>query len=371
VIELNGKFNMAKVFTDNIEASAVGQITNMLNLEFVSDSKIRIMPDVHMGAGCTIGTTMTITDKIVPNWVGVDIGCGMETVRLKESHIELTQLDKVIKLQVPAGFEVRKKAHHYADQLDLNKLVCAKHMKIDRALLSIGTLGGGNHFIELCKDENDSYWLTVHSGSRNLGKQIAEHYQNKAAKEMKTRKTGIARELAYVDGELFENYLFDAKLAQEYATLNRKAMIKVIQKALGVTIEDSFSTIHNYIDMSDEKNRILRKGAISAKDGERVLIPLNMRDGSLLCVGKGNPDWNFSAPHGAGRLMSRSEAKSKITLPQFEETMKGIYSTTINRNTIDEAPFAYKPTEEITNYISDTVDIISTLRPVYNFKAAE
>jgi RNA-splicing ligase RtcB len=244
-------------------------------------------------------------------------------------------------------------------------------MKIDRALLSIGTLGGGNHFIELCKDENNSYWLTVHSGSRNLGKQIAEHYQNKAAKEMKSRKTGIARELAYVDGELFENYLHDAKMAQEYATLNRKAMVKVIEKALGVSIEESFSTIHNFIDMTDGKNKILRKGAISAQAGERVLIPLNMRDGSLICVGKGNPDWNFSAPHGAGRLMSRSDAKAKITLPQFEDAMKGIYSTTISRKTIDEAPFAYKPMEEITAYIGDTVDIVSTLRPVYNFKAAE
>ena len=368
MLEIQGKYSTAKIFTDNIEPSAMSQIHNLLNQSFVEGSKIRIMPDVHAGAGCTIGTTMTITNKVVPNMVGVDIGCGMETVRLKDKHIELTQLDKAIHKYVPAGFAIRDTPHHYADMIDLTKLKCAKHMRLDRAALSIGTLGGGNHFIELGKASDDTLFLVVHSGSRNIGNMAAEWYQKKAIEDLKKRKINIERSLAYAEGALMDDYLHDMAILQQYAEVNRKAIIKELEKRVGFKVADSFTTTHNYIDLG---LMILRKGSISAKQGERVLIPMNMRDGSLICIGKGNPDWNYSAPHGAGRIMSRSTAKEKITLTQFEQAMEGIYSTTISRKTIDEAPFAYKPMDEITAHIGDTVDIEMHITPIYNFKAAE
>ena len=376
MLEIQGKYNTAKVFTYNIEPTAMSQIHNLLNQSFVEGSKIRIMPDVHAGAGCTIGTTMTITTKVVPNMVGVDIGCGMETVRLKDKHIELNQLDKAIHKYIPAGFSIRDTAHHYADMVDLTALRCAKHMRLDRAALSIGTLGGGNHFIELGKakavspsnDIDGALFLVVHSGSRNIGNMAAEWYQKKAIADLKDKKVNIERSLAYAEGRLMDDYLHDMAILQRYAEVNRKAIIKELEKRVGFKVLESFTTTHNYIDL---ESRILRKGAISAKKGERVLIPMNMRDGSLICMGKGNPDWNFSAPHGAGRIMSRSTAKEKITLTQFEQAMEGIYSTTISRKTIDEAPFAYKPMEEITAHIGDTVEIEAHITPLYNFKAAE
>lgn len=368
MIEIQGKYNTAKIFNSNAEESVVSQIHELLNQEFVKGSKIRFMPDLHAGMGCAIGTTMTITDKVVPNLVGVDIGCGMETVLLKEKHIELKQLDKAIHQYIPAGFDTRKTAHHYVDKIDLTELRCAKHMKMERAILSIGTLGGGNHFIELAKDEDNNLFLVVHSGSRNLGNLAAEYYQKKAVKDLKERGISTPKSLAYLMGDLFDDYLHDMAIIQYYADINRKAIIKELEKRVGFKVEDAFSTIHNYIDLD---TKILRKGAISAKKGEKVLIPMNMRDGSLICIGKGNEDWNQSAPHGAGRIMSRSAAKEKITLTQFEKSMEGIYSTTISRKTIDEAPFAYKPMEEIIAHIGDTVDIIKTLKPLYNFKAAE
>ena len=376
MIEIQGKYNTAKVFTNNIEPSAMSQIQNLLNQSFVEGSKIRIMPDVHAGAGCTIGTTMTITNKVVPNMVGVDIGCGMETVRLKDKHIELSKLDKAIHKYIPAGFSIRESPHHYNDMIDLSALRCAKHMKLDRAELSIGTLGGGNHFIELGKatsyraNKNDdgALFLVVHSGSRNIGNMAAEWYQKKAIEDLKKKKVNIERSLAYAEGALMDDYLHDMAILQRYAEINRKAIIKELEKRVGFKVMESFTTTHNYIDL---ESKVLRKGAISAKRGERVLIPMNMRDGSLICVGKGNPDWNSSAPHGAGRIMSRSAAKEKITLTQFEQAMKGIYSSTISRNTIDEAPFAYKPMEEITAHIGDTVEVEIHITPIYNFKAAE
>jgi len=374
MIEIQGKYNTAKVFTHNIEPSAMSQIHNLLNQSFVEGSKIRIMPDVHAGAGCTIGTTMTITNKVVPNMVGVDIGCGMETVRLKDKHIELSKLDKAIHKYIPAGFAIRDTPHHYVDMIDLTALKCAKHMKMDRAELSVGTLGGGNHFIELGKalskdaDTNGALFLVVHSGSRNIGNMAAEWYQKKAIEDLKKKKVNVERSLAYVEGALMDDYLHDMAILQRYAEINRKAIIKELEKRVGFKVVESFTTTHNYIDL---ESKILRKGAISAKRGERVLIPMNMRDGSLVCIGKGNPDWNFSAPHGAGRIMSRSAAKEQITLTQFEQAMKGIYSSTVSRSTIDEAPFAYKPMEEITANIGDTAEIEMHITPVYNFKAAE
>ena len=368
MIKLTGTYASAKIFTDTAEPSAIQQIEHLLEQPFVAGSKIRIMPDVHAGMGCTIGTTMTITDKVVPNLVGVDIGCGMETVRLKDNRIDLNQLDKAIHAHIPSGFSIRNNAHHFSDEIDLTALRCAKHMDLNRAALSIGTLGGGNHFIEVGKDDEGQLWFVVHSGSRNLGKQAAEYYQNLAANNLGRKGKGADRVLAYLEGQHMADYLHDMAIIQQYADLNRKAIVREIEKRVKLKVAERFTTVHNYIDLD---SMILRKGAISAKAGERVLIPMNMRDGSLICVGRGNADWNYSAPHGAGRLMSRSVAKGNITLTQFEKAMKGVFSSTVNRHTLDEAPFAYKPMEEIVANISDTAEIVAAIKPIYNFKAGQ
>ena len=368
MIELQGKYNNAKVFIDNVEQETIAQIINLLNQKFVFGSQIRIMPDTHAGAGCVIGTTMTITDKVVPNLVGVDIGCGMETVILVDGHVEMQKLDKAIHRLIPSGFNVRTSPHQYMSEIDLAKLRCAKHVSLGRAELSLGTLGGGNHFIELDRDDSGQLYLVAHTGSRNLGKQVAEYYQNAAAKDLKDKSVVIDRSLAFCEGALLDDYMHDMAIVQHYADWNRRAIVREIIKEMKFKVDGRFTTVHNYIDLD---SMILRKGAISAKSGERVLIPLNMRDGSLICIGKGNSDWNYSAPHGAGRLMSRSAAKQSITLTQFEKSMKGIYSSTVNKSTIDEAPFAYKPMEEIVSNIGDTAEIIKIIKPLYNFKAAE
>ena len=368
MVSLHGIYNTAKVFTNTAEPSAISQIEHLLNQEFLVGSKIRVMPDAHAGTGCTIGTTMTISDKIVPNLVGVDIGCGMETVLLKDKRVELSQLDKAIHHYIPAGFAVRSEPHHFCDEIDLNTLRCARHVNLKRAVLSIGTLGGGNHFIELDADDDGQLYLVVHSGSRNLGKQVCDHYQNAAADRLGRMGKGADRVLAYLEGDLLDDYLHDMAIVQHYADLNRKAIVKELEKRVKLKINEQFMTIHNYIDLD---TMILRKGAISAQNGERMLIPMNMRDGSLICVGKGAEDWNFSAPHGAGRIMSRSTAKKSITLSQYEKSMKGIFSSTVNKSTIDEAPFAYKPMDEIIANIGETAEIIKTIKPLYNFKAAE
>jgi tRNA-splicing ligase RtcB len=371
MIEIKGKYNTAKVFTDNVESQAKAQILELCNQEFAKDSIIRIMPDVHAGVGCTIGTTMTISDKIVPNLVGVDIGCGMETIKIKQKEIDFEKLDKIIYAHIPSGFKIRKRQHEYTENIDLDKLICKKHVDLKRARLSIGTLGGGNHFIEVNEDSRGTLYLVVHSGSRHLGKQVAEYYQELGYRELtKGRKQAgkIKKQLAYLQGESFYNYLNDMKIVQQYAVYNRKAMVDEIINRMNFEIEEQFTTIHNYIDLD---RMILRKGAISAQQGERVLIPINMRDGSLICVGKGNKDWNYSAPHGAGRLMSRRKAKEAISLQEFENTMKGIYTTTVNKSTLDECALAYKPMQEIIDNIRDTVEILEVIKPVYNYKAAE
>lgn len=370
MFEIKGKYNTAKVFTDNIDSSAVDQITELCSQEFTKGSRIRIMPDAHAGAGCTIGTTMTVSDKIVPNLVGVDIGCGMETVLLHEKEINLDRLDSVIYNHIPAGFDIRDKEHTYVRNVELEKLACRKHVDMGRALLSVGTLGGGNHFIEVDRNDSGDLYLVVHSGSRHLGKQVAEYYQNRAWKELKEagRAADISKSLAYLHGNSFKEYLDDMKIIQKYAAFNRKAIVDEILTRMKLNARDRFTTIHNYIDLD---SMILRKGAISARKGERVLIPVNMRDGSMICIGKGNEDWNYSAPHGAGRIMSRREAKRIISMEEYEKTMEGIYSTTVNRSTLDECALAYKPMEEIISNIRDTVEIIEIIKPVYNFKAAE
>ena len=397
---LNGKYNSAKVFTDVIEQDAITQIITFCNQPVCEGSQIRIMPDVHAGAGCTIGTTMTIKDKVIPNLVGVDIGCGMETVMLKEKHIELQQLDKFIYANIPSGFSIRKKPHRYTDKIDLTQLYCCKHIDPDRAEPSLGTLGGGNHFIEADKGSDGEIYIVIHSGSRHLGVETARYYQNEAYRRLNkssdkeaaelierlkaegkhkqiqselkklknTKTTDVPKHLAYCEGELFEQYIHDMKIVQQFALLNRQAMMIDIIKGLGLHVKEQFSTIHNYIDTD---TMILRKGAVSAEAGEKLLIPINMRDGSLICTGKGNPDWNCSAPHGAGRLMSRSRAKENFTVSEFKKQMDGIYTTSVNAQTLDECPMAYKSMEDIVENIGDTVEINDVIKPIYNFKAGE
>lgn len=398
MIILNGKYNSAKVFTEIIDEGAIAQIIELCNQPISENSSIRIMPDVHAGAGCTIGTTMTVSDKIIPNLVGVDIGCGMETIRLKEKHIEVQKLDKLIYEKIPSGFEIRRKAHRYIEKIDLAKLYCYKHIDPLRAEMSIGTLGGGNHFIEADKGSDRSIYIVIHSGSRHLGVETAKYYQNEAYRRLNnssekevnelierlkaegkekqiqseikkltsTKHTSVPKHLAYCEGELFEQYIHDMKIVQQFAFLNRQAMMDEIIKGMGFHVTERFSTIHNYIDTD---KMILRKGAVSAESGEKLLIPVNMRDGSLICTGKGNPDWNCSAPHGAGRLMSRSQAKESFTVSEFKKQMKGIYTTSVNQQTLDECPMAYKSIEDIVDNIGDTVEINDIIKPIYNFKA--
>lgn len=398
MIELKGKYNEAKIFTDVVDEASISQVFLLLNQEFVSDSKIRLMPDIHAGAGCTIGTTMTITDKIVPNLVGVDIGCGMETIRIREKHLELQKLDKLIYANIPSGFNVREKTHRYFDEINLEDLYCYKRIDPRRAEKSLGSLGGGNHFIEADQDDEGNIYIVVHSGSRHLGLEVADHYQREGYRALNgstekdvnaliadlrsqgrereiqksitvlknTKRTNIPKQLAYVFGELFEQYIHDMKIVQRYAELNRQAMIDEIVKGMKIHVEEQFTTIHNYIDTDA---MILRKGAVSARKGEKLLIPINMRDGSLICIGKGNDDWNQSAPHGAGRLMSRSAAKESFTVSEFKDQMNGIYTTSVNKDTLDECPMAYKGMEDIVNNIGDTVDIVQVIKPIYNFKA--
>ena len=400
MIEIRGKYNEAKIFTDVVDSASIAQVQELCNQEFTAGSRIRLMPDIHAGAGCTIGTTMTIADKVVPNLVGVDIGCGMETVRIREGRLELQKLDKLIQEKIPSGFAIRDSAHPYLSQIDLSELCCARHVDLPRAERSIGTLGGGNHFIEVDRDDDGNLYLVVHSGSRHLGVEVASHYQQagykalnrvddasvealvarmkaegrekeipKEIKRLKNaRQTRIPKALAYVSGDLFAQYIHDMRIVQRFAMLNRQAMVDVIVKGMKLHVEDQFSTIHNYID-TDAK--ILRKGAVSAKAGERMLIPINMRDGSLLCVGKGNADWNFSAPHGAGRLMSRADARQAFTVSAFKKQMAGVYTTSVSKATLDECPMAYKGMEDILNRIGPTADVEKILRPIYNFKAGD
>ena len=404
--EVNGKYNTAKVYTDVIDEKSLQQIKTLCDQEFTSGAKIRLMPDVHAGAGCTIGTTMTIKDKIVPNLVGVDIGCGMETLCIKaDSEVSRNfngaELDKIIRMNIPSGFNIRKFPHAFVEQVEWDNI--KGHYNKKRAWLSLGTLGGGNHFIEADRDDEGNLYIVVHSGSRHAGLEIADYYQEQAWKqingnseadckhlidqlksegreneiqdrlaELKAQvSTNVPKDLAYVSGELFDDYINDMRIMQHFAMLNRKAMIQSISIGLHIKeadIIDQFTTIHNYIDT---ENMILRKGAVSAQNGEKFLIPINMRDGSLICIGKGNEDWNCSAPHGAGRVMSRSKAKKELSLEEFKAEMSGIWSSTVNLDTIDEAPMAYKTMDDIVANIAPTAEIQKVIKPIYNYKAGE
>lgn len=402
MIEIQGKHNTALCYCADLEKTAAGQIKAVCDQPAFADSHIRIMPDVHAGLGCTIGTTMTITDKVVPGMVGVDIGSGMETVCLVNADLDLSKLDELIHQKIPCGREIRPLPHPFGEEIELEQLRCAKHVNLNRAYRSIGTLGGGNHFIEVDRGSDGSLYLVVHSGSRHLGNEVARWYQeegfralcgnarfqiddmiakmktegntkeiHKAIKELKKRRamlTPMPKDLAYVEGPLFEDYIHDMKLVQQFAMLNRKAMTQIILEGMGLTETERFTTIHNYIDT---EHMVLRKGAVSAQKDEKLLIPINMRDGSLICIGKGNEEWNCSAPHGAGRLMSRKEAFENLSMEEYKQEMQGIYSTCVHSKTLDESPMAYKGMEEIISQIGPTAEIIDIIKPIYNFKATE
>ena len=402
MFEIKGNVNTALCYAKVVEDEAIAQIKRMCDYEFTEGSKIRIMPDVHAGKGCTIGTTMTVTDKIVPSMVGVDIGCGMYTVSLGNIDIDFEKVDEAAHY-IPCGRNVWEGRN---ERFDLTVLRCYRNLKDTRRLeRSLGTLGGGNHFIEIDVDENGGKYLVIHSGSRNLGTQVAEYYQQLAVdlnlgkeeyfrqreeiirtykeqgrraeiqsalkaleRDYKAKEPSLPRDLCYLYGSFMEDYLHDVDICQKFAERNRARMAEIIIERCGFTAIETFQTIHNYIDVNE---MILRKGAVSAKLGEKLLIPINMRDGSLICRGRGNEDWNFSAPHGAGRLMSRSAAFERLTMAEYEAEMAGIYSTCVVPDTLDESPMAYKNMDEIIENIEPTAEIICRIKPIYNFKAAE
>ncbi len=400
MLEIKGKFNTAVCYAKTVEEEAIAQIRRMCDYEFTEGSKIRIMPDVHAGKGCTIGTTMTVIDKAVPNIVGVDIGCGMYTVKLGRGALDFEKLDAAAHY-IPSGKNVWEGRQ---ERFDLTALHCYRSLRDTKRLeRSLGTLGGGNHFIEVDQASDGTNYLVIHTGSRNLGKQVAEIYQQlaidlnkgketyfaqrdaiiaeyKAAGRRKeiqaalaaiawaNREATIPEDICYLYGNYLQDYLADVEICQRFARRNREKIAEVLLEQTGMAGTDAFHTIHNYID-TDEM--ILRKGAIAAHKGERVLIPINMRDGSILAVGRGNADWNYSAPHGAGRVMSRKKAKENLSMDAYKQAMRGIYTTSVNEATLDEAPMAYKALEDITEVIAEAVDVVDIMKPVYNFKASD
>ena len=401
MFEIKGKVNTAVCYAKVVEDAAVEQIRRMCDYPLTEGSKVRIMPDVHAGKGCTVGTTMTVIDKACPNIVGVDIGCGMYTVRLADRAPDLEKIDEAAH-DIPSG---RNTWPGRIERFDLTALKCCRSLQDTKRLeRSLGTLGGGNHFIEIDRASDGTCFLVIHSGSRNLGKQVAEYYQQLAIdlhagkedyfrkreeiiqsykavgrrteiqsalkdleQEFKTREPDVPEDLCWLYGSFLEDYLHDVEVCQRFARRNREKMAEIIFEKTGMTAAEAFHTIHNYID-TDEM--ILRKGAIAAHAGEKVLIPINMRDGSVLAVGKGNPEWNCSAPHGAGRLMSRSKAKESIEMNAYKAAMEGIYTTSVSEQTLDEAPMAYKSVDDIIDVIGESVDILEIIKPIYNFKAA-
>ena len=402
MLEIKGKVNTAICYAKVIEEGAIEQIRRMCDYELTAGSRVRIMPDVHAGKGCTIGTTMTVTDKVCPNIVGVDIGCGMYTVKLAEKELDFEKIDAACHY-IPSGMNVWEGR---LERFDLTDLRCYRSLRDTRRLeRSLGTLGGGNHFVEVDRSADGTNYLVIHSGSRNLGKQVAEVYQQlavdlhmgkesyfkqrdeiirtykeegrrseiqQALKELKnnyeTQALAVPADICWLYGTFLDDYLHDVEICQKFARRNREKMAEIILERTGMTALESFHTIHNYIDT---KEMILRKGAIAAHAGEKVLIPINMRDGSVIAIGKGSEEWNYSAPHGAGRIMSRGKAKEAIDIEAYKESMKGIYTTSVSESTLDEAPMAYKSLEDIIDVINDSVDIIEVMRPVYNFKASE
>ena len=396
MIKINGKRNTALLYTDRADKETVRQLEQMLCLPALADSRIRIMPDVHKGRGCVIGFTMTLpANRVIPSFVGVDIGCGITAAKLGVNGLDFAALDQIIR--ETAGKRTRETVSPLFDAAGTGALFCRKEIDAERAALSLGTLGGGNHFVEVDRDETGALWLLIHSGSRSLGNDVSRYYQTRAYRENRVgahreqkrqyredseeygirikavtreKQAGVpvGYEYACADGKTFEEYLHDLSIAQTYAFLNRKAIAEEITHRLGIGVTDFVDTVHNYIDPDA---RILRKGAVSARQGERLVIPFNMRDGAVLCVGLGNPEWNFSAPHGAGRACSRSDAKHAYTVEQFEREMEGVWSSTVGKDTIDECPMAYKSPDRVLPWLEETAEVVLTMRPVYNFKAGD
>lgn len=401
MIEITGKHNSAVVYTDKLDPETKTQIATILRQQVVADSKIRIMPDTHTGRNCVVGLTMTIIrKKVIPSLIGADIGCGIRIVKISETIIDLPKLDKFIHENIPSASKIRKDCHPLASAIDLSRLRCVDSVNVERACHSIGSLGGGNHFIEMNRGQDDTLYLVIHSGSRQLGSDVSMHYKEKAYKDLvkKAKKTihvqyseteddkdysfhnykaanreknstiPVKFEYAYAEDRIYDDYLADMAIVQDFAMMNRQAIEEVILNGMGLHRVDGFDTVHNYIDT---ELMILRKGAVSARLGERLIIPLNMRDGSLICTGLGNLDWNQSAPHGAGRACSRTDARHAYTLEEFTEQMQGIYTTSVNVDTIDESPMAYKAIDRIVPFISQTAEIVELIKPIYNFKAGK
>ena len=366
---IEGKYATAAVFTEQIEEYAVAQIRQLCDQKAFEACRIAIMPDVHPGKVGPIGFTSTLGEAVLPAVVGIDIGCGMTMAKLKKAgNIEFQKLDKVVVDKVPSGFAYRKTIHRFAEEFDFERLRCTRHINVERAKSSMGTLGGGNHFIELDKDADNCIYCVIHSGSRHLGKEVAEYYMKAGQAALKERGIDTVYELTWLDGTLKEDYLADMAVVQEFAEENRRAMLDEILKGMKWKAEEVISCIHNYVDFSGNMP-LLRKGAISAKAGEDVIIPVNMKDGILLGTGLGNESWNNSAPHGAGRIANREKIRETYTVSQFKKEMKGIYSSCISMGTLDEAPFAYRRIDDIIPLLADTVKVEKVLKPIYNFKA--
>lgn len=376
---MNGFYASAKIFTTNNEATsidsyAIAQLQMLCDNETAKDCRIRVMPDVHPGKVGTIGLTMTVGKQLMPNLTGIDLGCGISLAKVKGKVKEFQKLDSVIRERIPSGFNIRENRHPLVDDFGLEQLHCASHIQEERCKLSAGTLGSGNHFIELDQDTEKNTYLVIHSGSRRLGKEVTEYYLDAGQKELKEQGIHLPYELTYLEGELLEKYIHDVAIVQNYAALNREIMITEICKGMKFKLLERYDCIHNYLDTSEQileqfGTPILRKGAISAQEKEKVIIPINMRDGIILGTGLGNTDWNCSAPHGSGRILKREDVKSHYTLSHFKSAMKGIYSPSINKDTLDEAPFAYRDIKEIEDAIKETVKIERIIKPIYNFKA--
>lgn len=362
---IKGIYAEAKIFTDDVEEYAQAQVKMICDNQVAEGSKIRLMPDIHPGKVGPIGLSMTVTDKVIPQLLGVDIGCGMICVKLNKNTAEFQKLDRVIRENVPSGFGIRKEPHHMAEEFSCEKLRCARHINRQKAERSLGTLGGGNHFIELDRGDDGSLYLVVHTGSRHLGEEVAEYYTKLASTSLQERGLEVPYYMSYLEGEQKEAYVEDVQTVQGYAELNRQIIVREILKGMKWKAVEQFSVAHNYLDDFG----VLRKGAIAAEKGARVIIPANMRDGMILGAGLGNEDWNRSAPHGSGRRMKREDIKSRYTVSDFKKEMKGIYSSCVGADTLDEAPFAYRSIMEIADRIGDTAQITEILRPVYNYKA--
>lgn len=362
---VKGIYAEAKIFTDDVEDYAEAQVKMICDNEVAEGSIIRLMPDIHPGKVGPIGLSMTVTDKIIPQLLGVDIGCGMTCVKLKKANIEFQKLDKVIREKIPSGFSVRKEPHHMAEEFSYEGLHCLGHINRERADRSLGTLGGGNHFIELDKGTDGSMYLVIHTGSRHLGEEVAEYYTKLANSRLKEQGKEIPYYMSYLEGTDRADYMEDVQIIQKYSEWNRQIIVREIVKGMKWKAVEQFSAEHNYLDTSG----ILHKGTVSARNGEKVIIPANMKEGAILGIGKGNEEWNYSAPHGSGRKMKREDVKNQHTVSEFKKEMKGIYSSCIGTETLDEAPFAYRSIEEIAEQIKDSVEVTEILKPVYNFKA--